>query len=591
MTPLSAANIEMMPGPGMTNVTALDDAREKAQTDAWFMRIKAAEADQEAWLKACKKVLPLYRGVHKVSDSLEEGWATRVTVPLLKSVHDAKMPWLHASLPRYEPSSNPLMQVAHKIIMLAWGVNDVFRQTELAVNEAQQINVSCCFVGWDANRRLPTVKYWPAEDLLVDPDCRNEISEARWIALREILPLDVVRANPNYRFDRQPLESYHYQASPTTDRGKESQRMAHAKIVTLYHVWTKDGVPPVQDSLEESEPTDVTPMRLITLAENHPYALRNVPWPFLLSPGEFPIEILKYRDYVSVGDDRMTFWGAPSGQAVQRLLYGIDWAATFILEHGRSSAAVKHLLKGEGWTDEKIQQFLSNKDGEAILADENMRAELIQISQSFPALSELLQWGLQLFDQIEGFDQIVRGGQQRVQTATEAGIRGEHAQSRLERDARITQDFVQKLARKALKVARLYVTAEDVARYLGPEAAQLWQMHAQQYGGDFQALVNSLDTELILNVEANSIRFKDAAVEIQKADKTIQLWLPFYQQEGYFEVIPALIDYWHKANQIPGYQAWMPPQEAIQRSLMMRMMPSLPPPEAQNAPSQEETAQ
>ena len=584
---------QMMPGmqtiPSGFAPTAVAEQSisERRAVDDWNRRIASAKADKKQWLELAELVLPLYRGAHqseRIKD-IEEAWPTHVTVPLLKGVHQAKMPWLHARIPRYRARARrtdlePFAQTCIALLDYIWHEQKVSRQTELSVNEGQQINISSVMIGWDERRRVPACKHFPAEDIFIDPDARNDLSEARWIAIREIVPLEAVKTNPRYRFHPETaMDSQEVLTNINSDadhRIKQSQRDAGVKITSLYHIYTKDGVPPLDMDTRESDlAPDETPYRLITIAKDYPFKLRDVAWPVIMDYDEFPLELLKFIDGVSAGKEKVSLWGSPSGEAVKRLLYGVDWIITFMLAHGKRAAVTK-LLHDEGLDPKIVDQLLSNKDMEAVAVPPQSRVELLKTDTSFPGLDRLLNIALDLFDQIEGFDQIVRGGQGQTQTATEADIRGRHAQSRLTHDADVVESWVSNFARKLLQVARLHMTVDDIGFFLGPRHAQVWLQHQMMYRNDFSAMVRSIVSEIEISVEPGSIRFGDEEAEKQKTNELAQITIPIYEKQGWFLQLREILRQWMLAHKLDSIDGMLPTDDDLQRSYMGYMAQFMP---------------
>lgn len=124
--------------------------------------------------------------------------------------------------------------------------------------------------------------------------------------------------------------------------------------------------------------------------------------------------------------------------------------------------------------------------------------DLFSLQQVNPELGGLLatiQMLKQEFDEMVGLDIIRYVADSASRSATDAQNRASVAGYAVEKYAAATQNFTTDAARKEAFVWRQVATAEDVARVIGPEAAEFWDeylnAHRADIGLEFDVLVNA----------------------------------------------------------------------------------------------------
>jgi hypothetical protein len=227
-------------------------------------------------------------------------------------------------------------------------------------------------------------------------------------------------------------------------------------------------------------PVDNAPMKYV-VGENGEF-IGCGPWEAPLHEiGEFPCTVL---DFYGNPDSIWPISPLEPGLGYQRAM---NWIVTFMMGKFRYTSKTLLALKkqnGQGFKESDKDRILVGKDIEAIEVDiKGDTRSLKDFMERFEWGSEWIGYGLEFLSAIESRFEMAVGlyrplytgeGQAQSRSAKDATFKEERSRSRLSDMGEAELAFQQKVSRKEAYLARYLIDRKDIARYLGPEAAEHW---------------------------------------------------------------------------------------------------------------------
>ena len=160
-------------------------------------------------------------------------------------------------------------------------------------------NVGFTMPVFDLKKWMPAVRYLPARDVRLDPDCGGLMERVSWSAYKEVISLEELKANnPDLSkgdFEKLKKQGASVLTEKENDDVSEEEKPLYA-VVTVWHIFAKnDAALREYDKDDEVElPESLadelklnTKTRYIQIVEGLPKPLRDADrWPFLLDHNE-----------------------------------------------------------------------------------------------------------------------------------------------------------------------------------------------------------------------------------------------------------------------------------------------------------------
>lgn len=457
--------------------------------------------------------------------------------------------------------------------------------------------------------------YDSIDNLTWDPDA-DEFEDIRWAARKRIQPVDEVAA----KFGLNP-EDLRGHAESYASRMDENQRGYNYKrkngktadLICYWEIYSKIGF---GDRLKDSDKDlkgkfeAMGPNCYIVVAEGVDFPLNcppqmlqepvdetgipqqlfmNTQWPipFWAEPGGWPFTLLAWH-----GKPGYSWPVSLIRPGIGELRF-INWAMSFLAT--RIAASSQVLIGVSKAADENLKSKLLEKSeggfkiveiSEAIGRSVNDVISVFQLPAVTEDMYRIIAEVTALFDRRVGLTELIYGmTRNQFRSAAEANVKAEQISVRPDDYANTLEDALSDVARKEALLARWLIQPQDVAPFMGPMAAQAWQMHVQQENPD------SIVREYDYRVEAGSARKPNIATKTENLNNLMQVMMPVAQgmmQAGQPQLFNTLIAKWGEVNQMdvadfaipppppppPGPPPGQPPQEGPPQE----QAPEAPPP-------------
>lgn len=177
-------------------------------------------------------------------------------------------------------------------------------------------NIGVTLPGFDKRKWMPNLKYIPAKNLLLDPDCEGIRADAKWEGYKEPITVEeLVARNPGLTAEeikdiKEKAGSLLSDEEKTdVDDGLDKKMFS---VITLYHIFArndaavrklKDGEEKIPETETEKEAVQelnlTTPKRYLQFVKGLKKPLRDVDeWPYELDDNEFPTTVLRFNTSV-----------------------------------------------------------------------------------------------------------------------------------------------------------------------------------------------------------------------------------------------------------------------------------------------------
>lgn len=453
-----------------------------------------------------------------------------------------------------------------------------------------------------SNVKMAGSFYDSIDNLTWDPDA-DEFEDIRWAARKRVQPVDEVAAKFGLSVDDLKGHAESYSSRVNEDqRGYKTQKRAGktADLICYWEVYSKIGF---GDRLKDSDQDlkgkfeAMGPNCYIVVAEGVDFPLNcppkmlqeevdesgipqqlfmNTQWPipFWAEPHGWPFTLLAWH-----GKPGYSWPVSLIRPGIGELRF-INWAMSFLAT--RIAASSQVLIGVSKAADENLKSKLLEKSeggfkiveiSEAIGRSVNDVISVFQLPAVTEDLYKIIAEVTSLFDRRVGLTELIYGmTRNQFRSAAEANVKAEQISVRPDDYANTLEDALSDVARKEALLARWLIQPQDVAPFMGPMAAQAWQMHVQQENPD--AIVREYD----YRVEAGSARKPNIATKTENLNNLMQVMMPVAQgmmQAGNPALFNTLMAKWGEVNQMdvgdfavpppppppPGPPPGQPPQE------------------------------
>jgi hypothetical protein len=458
-----------------------------------------------------------------------EGGSEGVSVNLCFAWTTAICAWLYAQNPsiEIEPRRGDGDRAFAEAIELwerySHDVSQTGKANKVAIFDGLLRGLAWSKEGFDPATGLDVVDALSPLEVSVDPLARYRMGEARWVIHRVVKPLDEAKAF----FGRDDLVANYELAKA---KGMVAAQMQDREVTRdkdlflFYEIWAKAG----QDRL-----------LLYRDLDRHEWVVPEKPWPFYLAQGEYPFSPLVFHT-VYQGID-----GFSEQQVVDGLEQEVEELAEFDRRHARRGGAVKVLYDATEFKEEQQKQLQSNRDYECIgIKREPQRAlsdyvHLLDFNTGTDQAKGRFERSKQLYNEVLGWDELARAGEQRKLTATQSEILAQFSQLRLgQRSAAIDEWLNQQLSHR-VQIARQLVDPAKVEKACGPQQAWTWRL-------------GTMDPEVLLeqysvSIEAGSSGERAKGERVREAQDNLALFaqvnegLLAMQQPPVFDLVEAAL--------------------------------------------------
>ncbi len=262
----------------------------------------------------------------------------------------------------------------------------IWHEQECQIAQSQKLasalvrNVGFTLVIFDKKKWMPSIRYLPARDVRLDPDCDGILENAGWCAYKENLAIEDLKATyPQVTKADIDLLKTNKGGSVLTEEELEKEKDEDKEsfsVVTVWHIFARNAaaIRTFKDDTDEQDlPTPRmaekmklnTPRRYIVLAEGLNKPLRNDDkWDFDLDHNEFPINRLSFNHQPE------DLYGFTDYQQMERMDELSDQIMQYLEQDAYFSAIRKYGAgKGaEAISQETIEDFI-NSNKRSVLLD------------------------------------------------------------------------------------------------------------------------------------------------------------------------------------------------------------------------------
>jgi len=284
----------------------IEDPLQKKLYDAkvvkyWESAIKRAtkKMPTTAWETAEKRVA--------ATDKKTDGADSRPVVNDLRNHYEGSRAYLDQREPTFKTVPAPAYANNEQIMKRAECerkyLEYVWKEQNCQVAQSQKLdsslirNVGFTMPVFDFKKWMPTVRYLPAKDVRLDPDCGGIWEKVSWTAFRDPISLEMLKANNPDITTEEMKQLSDKGASSLTEEEQENadddEKELYA-VAVVWHIYAKNDSATRDYGNEEDEVESLsdelklnTPVRYIQLVEGLNRPLQDEDeWPFLLDHNE-----------------------------------------------------------------------------------------------------------------------------------------------------------------------------------------------------------------------------------------------------------------------------------------------------------------
>jgi hypothetical protein len=395
--------------------------------------------------------------------------------------------------------------------------------------------------------------YDSVDHLFVDPDSMS-FEHAMWIAKRCIQPVWQVERDFGLRRGslRGNYESMAQQAAVMLDENLQYDRRRGFTndLLVFYKIWSKMGMGGRLAGINQAYRG---PLEMfgdycyLVVAENTPFPLNlspdvvNVPgfasdpsqvfartaWPtpfWAIGRDEWPVSNLDFHPIPN------TAWPMAHLKSAMGELKFLNWLASFLMGRVRTSCR-DFLVVRKSLSEEFKDTILRGGDLALIELDSDMPGKVEELVQflAHPQVNgdvfRLMEIVNTMFDKRTGLNELMYGGggTTQIRSASEIQLRSESSSVRPDDMARVTEDWMSRVAVKEAMCARYHLRGADVSPILGTVGSILWDTFVATV--DLQEASRQLE----YRIEAGSSRKPNKEFESRTMDTMFQAVAPFLQ--------------------------------------------------------------
>lgn len=471
----------------------------------WDDRLSDCESGWNRERDRRERYVKLYRDGHFPIGEGDARSADGVSVNLCYSWTASITAWLMGQAPtiqvdpRRSGQDEAAAETLEKWLGYSMSEGNSIIPNEVVVFDATLRGLAWSKESFDPRRGIDVVDSLTPLEVAADPLAKYSLAQARWIVQRCIRPIDEARAFFN-RKDLEPNYQLAGEKGLAAERTKDRTVCSDKDLLLYYEIWWKDG----------------DKRRLLYRQKDKGQWLGQSQWPYALDSDEFPFSPL-YFNTVYQGVD-----GFSEQQVVDGLRIEVEELAEFDRRHTRRAAAKKVIFDETVFSPEDVAKLTSGRDLETIgakLAGKpiNEVIHIVDFNSSTDEQKSKFERVRQLYNDILGYDELLRGGEQRKLTATQADIVAEFGRLKLGRRLVCVDRWQTSQLRHRAQIARMWVTPELVAQAVSPEAGMAWA----QWASDPEDVTR----EFSISIQAGSTGERAKALRQQQAQERVQRFI------------------------------------------------------------------
>lgn len=452
-----------------------------------------------------------------------------------------------------------------------------------AAHEALVGGIGWLRIAWDEERGIPEVRHRKPHRVVVDPEAEEELYEAGWVAEKITMRIADLKDNPFFKnVDRLDPKNFRTNYSSKGPDGvivsQGPQQVTGGgdpdliSVIDIWLIWSRRGKGRPHAAAEGDREEPLGNNRLLCYAEGHDFWLHDGPWPLIFDHDEFPFRCLRFNY-----DPESFFAYGPMYPAVAAQEF-VNFQLSFLLSHTKKGAAAKVVYDKNLINEEQLARIFNGKDYEAVAVDfldGKKPFEVVDLQTDPTKIESTIGLGLKVMFDITGASELVMGGQGKTQSASEARIREQRVQNRIDDMRDQVKDFTIDVNR-AIAMTDLVKTpvrssgdVKGIDFFLGQEAIGPWErMKAMD--------VRALRAEVSFEIDAGTMRRPTREEQVQDLFGLFDRLGPRYMELGKFDALQKLVARVIRALELPE------PQDLIPADLT----PAGPPPEQVQAEQQ-----
>lgn len=463
-----------------------DKERDKELAQFWSGRIKAATEDKEDYVNTATRVDGYMKPQHDhlfQDEELEETFMSfkgslGVSVPKIPQMKNSLAPRLYMP----EPERNVAYRGSDTVMLgLARVLQTYLTYTAKETNQPRELRQSIddgILRGrallrqiWDPVRKLITSKYVSSMHVLFDPDFEDP-KDARWVAIRHREPLWELERRINNKKITKGLDK---RCLGTND--EEEEKDYSVKIVEWWEILSKMGCGYHGVEFEGEKYKDDKDFVRLEIVVGHDRILSEGDWDVpLYLDREYP---LSWVDLVEIPDRR---WPESVPGLVLSCQGAVDLLTSLKLNSCKQRERV--IVGCDKSVDQQVKDTLRNGSAAdmlefAIPAGKTLEGmiKVFDFGQGCPDTNIERNFLLQEMETTMGSTQILTGGQDAGpadRSATASNMRNEATDTRVGDFKAKVNELYTDASRKEAVMVRLFLTEEDVARYVRPSDLALF---------------------------------------------------------------------------------------------------------------------
>lgn len=496
---------------GASSNGASQKMKDQLFAKAMGVRFALAMKRRKRAIQQGDKYVKMMQGATTVdpNENDENTWS-KSGIPLLYMWKEALLPAILDRFPKFVgKAKRKASQITYKRIKLIEDFSDyLWRELDLqyvvkyAANDTLPFGVGCAEVFMDKKRNVPSACAIHIKDVLVDAEANSpSIKDVRWVAVKETMPLvTAMRKWPEYK-DRLEANTDEFASDKDEEIDVEDVRKGESGMggsdnpamrsdrIELWKVYIKGDNPSTPEG-------DITSKTTIEKEEDEVYRGKNeIAWLYptggakagmganyiLLErkPDEnggvwdledFPVEFMR------ITMDCRSFWPPSFFDPVVSIAEQANWAVTYDNTDAKMSVQRKIIIDKTKFDKEQKAQLMSDANLEVIWANDSAAVQGIQVIEykgGNTAAAQNAIVNIERFKEATALNELIMEGRSH-ETATGAALRDKRTQLRTGGPALEIERFSINIIRKMIQLAMSTMSAEDMAKAIGPELLELY---------------------------------------------------------------------------------------------------------------------
>ena len=255
-----------------------------------------------------------------------------------------------------DPNAVKFAECEQKYLDAVWREQNCQKAESRKLHSVLMRNIGFTMPVFDPEKWMPALKYLPAMDVRLDPDCRGLKENMKWWGYRDIITfkeflsrhkdlkksdIELLKQKGSYSLDEDELEKI------------DEEDRSDYQTVSLWHIFAKGSAVMVdKDNEDELKPSTKT--RYIQFAEGLPKLLKDTEWSFKLDHDESLVTILTFNQ---LAED---LYGFTDYKQMERMDKMTDSVMSYIESDAFYSAIRKYLAGDNCPDDSSLNAFIND---------------------------------------------------------------------------------------------------------------------------------------------------------------------------------------------------------------------------------------